>query len=158
LERAQQTARPVAAQFGLGVGTDERLIESASFFEGKRVSFGDGALRDPRNWWILRDPFSPSWGESYLKIAQRMYAALHIAREAAEGHEAILVSHQLPIWTVRRHLEGKRLWHDPRRRQCGLASLTSCHFDDGSLVEIRYSEPAGHLVVRSPGARTAKGA
>ncbi|HEX6872107.1 MAG TPA: histidine phosphatase family protein [Micromonosporaceae bacterium] len=158
LERAQQTAEPIAAQFGLPIEVDERLIESANFFEGKRVGVGDGALRDPRNWWVLRDPFSPSWGESYEQIARRMTEAVQAARVAAEGHEAVLVSHQLPIWTLRRHLERKRLWHDPRRRQCGLASLTSLHFDGTRLVGIGYSEPAGHLVTRSPGARTAKGA
>jgi broad specificity phosphatase PhoE len=111
LERAVQTAEPFAAQFGLDVSTDDRLIESANFFEGKRVSVGDGALRDPRNWWALRDPFAPSWGESYRAIAERMHAALLDIRERAEGHEAVCVSHQLPIWTLRRHMEGKRLWH-----------------------------------------------
>jgi len=158
LERAVQTAEPIAAQFDLPVAVDERLIESSNFFEGKRVSVGDGALRDPRNWWVLRDPFGPSWGESYTSIAQRMYAALQAIRARAEGHEAVCVSHQLPIWTLRRHLERKRLWHDPRRRQCGLASLTSFHFEGAALVGIGYSEPAAHLVIRSPSARTAKGA
>ena len=158
LERAVQTAEPFAAQFGLEVSTDDRLIESANFFEGKRVSVGDGALRDPRNWWALRDPFAPSWGESYRAIADRMYAALLDIREQAEGHEAVCVSHQLPIWTLRRHMEGKRLWHDPRKRQCGLASLTSFHFDDTTLVGVGYREPAAHLVATSPTARTARGA
>ncbi len=158
LERAVQTAEPIAAQFDLPVAVDERLIESSNFFEGKRVSVGDGALRDPRNWWVLRDPFGPSWGESYTSIAQRMYAALQAVRAEAEGHEAVCVSHQLPIWTLRRHLERKRLWHDPRRRQCGLASLTSFHFEGAALVGVGYSEPAAHLVTRSPTARTAKGA
>ena len=90
LERAQQTAEPIAAQFGLPVGVDERLIESANWFEGKQVSAGDGAFRDPRNWWVLRDPVTPSWGEAYQVIAERMFAALHAARVAAEGHEAVL--------------------------------------------------------------------
>ncbi|WP_249713935.1 histidine phosphatase family protein [Rhizomonospora bruguierae] len=158
LERAQQTAEPIAAQFNLPVAVDERLIESANFFEGKRASYGDGAFRDPRNWWIMRDPVTPSWGEPYRTIAERMFAALHAARQAAEGHEAVCVSHQLPIWTLRRFAEKKRLWHDPRRRQCGLASLTSFHFEGAKLVGIGYSEPAAHLVAMSPGARTAKGA
>jgi broad specificity phosphatase PhoE len=158
LERAQQTAEPIAAQFGLAIDVDERLIESANFFEGKRVGVGDGALRDPRNWWMLRDPFAPSWGESYTAIADRMHAALLDVRARAEGHEAVCVSHQLPIWTLRRFMERKRLWHDPRKRQCGLASLTSFHFEDDRLVGIGYREPAAHLVVRSPSARTAKGA
>jgi broad specificity phosphatase PhoE len=158
LERAQQTAEPIAAQFGLPVGVDERLIESSNWFEGKRVSPGDGSFRDPRNWWVLRDPVTPSWGEAYTAIAGRMFAALHAARVAAEGREAVCVSHQLPIWTLRRHVERKRLWHDPRRRECGLASLTSFHFEGAKVVGIGYSEPAAHLVALSPGARTAKGA
>jgi broad specificity phosphatase PhoE len=158
LERAQETAAPIAAEFGLEIATDTRLIESTNFFEGKHVSVGDGSFRNPRNWWVLRDPVTPSWGEAYIVIAQRMFAALQAARVAAEGHEAVCVSHQLPIWTLRRYVEKKRLWHDPRRRQCGLASLTSFRFVDTEVVSIDYSEPAAHLVALSPGARTAKGA
>jgi broad specificity phosphatase PhoE len=158
LERAQETAEPIAAQFELPVTADERLLESMNWFEGKRFSVGDGALRDPRNWWVLRDPVTPSWGEPYTAIAQRMFAALTAARLAAEGREAVCVSHQLPIWTLRRYAERKRLWHDPRNRKCGLASLTSFHFEGATLVGIGYSEPAAHLVALSPGANSAKGA
>src|SRR4029453_682292 len=104
------------------------------------------------------DPITPSWGEAYLVIAQRMFAAVQAARVAAEGHEAVCVSHQLPIWTLPRSVERKRLWHDPRRRQCGLASLTSFWFQGAKVVGIDYSEPAAHLVAMSPGAGTAKGA
>jgi broad specificity phosphatase PhoE len=157
LERAQETASPIAAEFGLEIATDTRLIESANYFEGKNVSVGDGSFRNPRNWWVLRDPITPSWGEAYLMIAQRMFAALQAARVAAEGHEAVCVSHQLPIWTLRRYVEKKRLWHDPRRRQCGLASLTSFRFEDSKVVGIDYSEPAAHLVAMSANAK-AKGA
>jgi broad specificity phosphatase PhoE len=158
LERAQQTAGPLSDQLGLPIAVDDRLIESANFFEGKRVGAGEGALRDPRNWWVLRDPLTPSWGEPYTAIAARMYAALMAAREAAEGHEAVCVSHQLPIWTLRRHVEKKRLWHDPRRRECNLASYTSFHFEDTKIVGIAYTEPAAHLVALSASARKARGA
>jgi broad specificity phosphatase PhoE len=158
LERAQETAAPIAAEFGLEVAQDTRLIESANFFEGKNVSVGDGSFRNPRNWWVLRDPITPSWGEAYIVVAQRMFAALQAARVAAEGHEAVCVSHQLPIWTLRRYVQKRRLWHDPRRRQCGLASLTSFRFEDSEVVGIDYTEPAAHLVALSASARTAKGA
>jgi broad specificity phosphatase PhoE len=158
LERAQQSAEPFAALFDLPVGTDGRLIESANSFQGTRFGVGDGALRDPRNWWRLRDPFRPSWGEPYRDIAARMTAALHDARAAAEGHEAVLVSHQLPIWVLRLSAEYRRLWHDPRRRRCALASITSFHFTGTGLTGIGYAEPAAHLVALSPGARKAKGA
>ena len=158
LERAQQTAEPFAAEFGLPVAIDDRLIESSNFFEGRRVGVGDGALRDPRNWWALRNPVTPSWGEPYQHIALRMFAALEEARERAEGHEAVCISHQLPIWMLRRYVERKRLWHDPRRRQCALASVTSFHFEGTKIVGIGYTEPASHLIALSPGARRAKGA
>jgi broad specificity phosphatase PhoE len=142
LLRAQQTAAPIAALHGVDVVTDEGLIEAANVFEGSRVSVGDGALRDPRSWPKLRNPFRPSWGEPYREIVDRMLAAVHRARRRAAGHEAVCVSHQLPIWTLRRHLDQRRLWHDPRRRQCALASLTSLVFSGETLVEVVYSEPA----------------
>lgn len=143
LERALQTAAPIAAAHRLDVRVDERLIEADNVFQGKRVAVGDGALRRPEHWHHLRNPFLPSWGEPYLDIARRMLGAVCRVRAAVEGHEAVCVSHQLPIWTVRRFLEGKRMWHDPRKRQCSLASLTSLVFDDERLVDIVYSEPAG---------------
>jgi broad specificity phosphatase PhoE len=71
---------------------------------------------------------------------------MHDAREAAAGHEALLVSHQLPVWTVRCAVEGRRLWHDPRRRQCSLASLTTVTYRGDAVVSVSYSEPAADLV------------
>ncbi len=146
LERAQQTAAPIAAKHGLEIRTEARLIEAGNRFEGKPFGVGlhtVGALRQPATWWLLRNPFKPSWGEPYAEIATRMRASVARARELAVGHVGVCVSHQLPIWTARRSLEGRHMWHDPRRRQCGLASLTTCVFDGNRLVEIRYSEPAG---------------
>ena len=143
LERAQQTAAPIAEVLSLPVTIDERLIEAGNAFEGLRVGVGDGALREPKHWWKLRNPFRPSWGEPYVEIAARMLAAVEAARDTARGHEAVLVSHQLPIWTLRLHLEGRRYVHDPRRRQCGLASVTSVTYDGDRMTGISYAEPAG---------------
>lgn len=150
LDRAQQTAQPIADAFGLTIAADPQLIEPENVFEGRQVGVGDGALRSPDNWWVLRNPFRPSWGEPYRQIATRMMAAVLAARAVADGHEAVCVSHQLPIWTLRRFVEGKRLWHDPRRRQCALASVTSLHFEGEQVVRIEYAEPAAHLVASSP--------
>jgi broad specificity phosphatase PhoE len=143
MQRAQETAAPVAAAHRLEIITEDRLIEADNKFEGERVSVGDGALRSPRFWPLLTDPFTPSWGEPYLRIAHRMFGAAHRARELAAGREAVCVSHQLPIWTLRRFVTGRRLWHDPRSRQCGLASLTSLVFADTELTGVYYTEPAG---------------
>jgi broad specificity phosphatase PhoE len=146
LERAQETARPFAEEFGVEVGMDGRLVEAANVFEGLTFGVGDGSLRRPAHWWHLRNPFRPSWGEPYERIAQRMLGAIATARDLARGHEALLVSHQSPIWVVRCKLEGRHLWHDPRSRECTLASLTSLRYDGDHLVDISYSEPARDLL------------
>ena len=142
LERAQQTAAPIAEALSLPVAIDERLIEAGNAFEGMVVA-GGGVFRAPRNWWKLRNPFEPSWGEPYVEIAARMLAAVEAARDAARGAEAVLVSHQLPIWTVRLHVEGRRYLHDPRRRQCALASVTSLTYEGDRIRAVDYAEPAG---------------
>jgi broad specificity phosphatase PhoE len=146
LERAQETAAPISAALGLATATDERLIEAANVFEGKTFGVGDGALKKPGNWKYLTNPFRPSWGEPYIEQVVRMMAALGAARDAARGHEAVAVSHQLPIWIVRSFAERRRLWHDPRKRQCTLASLTSFTFQGDKIISVGYSEPARDLV------------
>ncbi len=146
LERAQETAAPIAAAHALPVATDERLIEADNVFQGKTFGIGDGALRRPANWRHLTNPFKPSWGEPYVDQVVRMTAALDAAREAAHGHEAVCVSHQLPIWVVRSFFERRRLWHDPRKRQCTLASVTSFTYQGSRIVSVGYSEPALDLV------------
>ena len=65
------------------------------------------------------------------------------AVRAARGHEAVLVSHQLPIWVARRAAEGNRLWHHPGRRRCALASVTSFTYDGDAITGVSYAEPAG---------------
>ena len=146
LERAQQTAKPTAASFDLPIVTDERVIEADNSFEGQTFGVGAGSLRHPAVWWRLRNPLRPSWGEPYARIAARMRASIADAREAARGHEAVIVSHQLPVWIARRSYEKKSFVHDPRRRQCALASLTSLTFEGDEFVSVEYSEPAGHLL------------
>ena len=146
LERARETAAPTAAALGLQVEIDDRLIEAGNVFEGKTFGVGDGALHRPQHWVHLRNPFRPSWGEPYKQIATRMLAAMAAARDAARGHEVLCVSHQLPIWTARSFATGRRLWHDPRNRQCSLASLTSFTYDGDVLVSVAYEEPAHDLL------------
>lgn len=149
LERAQETAQPIADAHELPVAVDGRLIEADNIFEGLTFGVGDGAISRPRHWKHLRNPFRPSWGEPYKAQALRMLAAMSVARDAARGHEALLVSHQLPIWTTRIAVEGRRLWHDPRSRECSLASLTSFTYRDDEVVAVTYSEPAGDLLPAS---------
>ena len=48
--------------------------------------------------------------------------------------------------------------HDPRKRECRLASLTSLTYDDDRLVAITYTEPAADLVAGRRLSPKAKGA
>ncbi|QCB96500.1 histidine phosphatase family protein [Arthrobacter sp. PAMC25564] len=159
LTRAQETALPIAEALNLEITTDARIIEAANYFEGIQVSKAE--LLKPKHWPMLINPFRPSWGEPYKDQAARVIAAVRDARVRAvelggDGAEAILVSHQLPIWATRLSAEGKPLWHDPRKRECTLTSLTSLVFDDaGNLLRVEYSEPAAALL---PGASSTPGA
>ena len=144
LERARETAAPIAAAHGLDVAVDDRLVESANVFEGLRVD--RRTLARLSSLPALANPLRPSWGEPYRQIAARMRLALDDAREHAEGHEGVVVSHQLPIWMVRRSLARRPLVHHPRRRECSLASVTSVLFFGSYPVRVDYAEPAAHLL------------
>jgi broad specificity phosphatase PhoE len=144
LQRTQESAAPWAQNFGLEINTDDRLIEPWNDFEGT-AGFGAKALRDPRLWPKLRNPFKPSWGEPYLSIAARMLVVIEDAWSATESGEVVLVSHQLPIWMAHRKLAGERLFHDPRRRRCSLSSITTFVRSGDTFAEVDYQDPAAAL-------------
>lgn len=141
LERAQETAKPVADRLGLPIVTDDQLIESANVLEGKTITLARLAL-NPVHWTHLWNPFQPSWGEPYREVADRVWHVVERARDAARGQEAVAVSHQLPIWVTRLAAEHKRLWHNPNKRQCALGSVTSFTFDGDRLTGVSYAVPA----------------
>jgi broad specificity phosphatase PhoE len=152
LQRAVETAEPISAELGLPIQIDDRLIEPWNYFEGMRFAVGDGALRQPKHWVALRNPFRPSWGEPYEEVATRVMAAATDAAREAAGAEAVCVSHQMPIWITRRAVEGRRLWHDPRRRECALGSVTSLMFAGDKVIGLHYAEPSGSSRGQVPGA------
>ncbi|BCW37520.1 histidine phosphatase family protein [Arthrobacter sp. StoSoilA2] len=159
LTRAQETAMPTAEALHLDIHTDPRIIEAENHFEGLHPTRSE--FLKPKHWLYFRNPLRPSWGEPYKEQAARVMAAVEDARVKAielggDGAEAILVSHQLPIWSTRLSAEGRRLAHDPRKRECTLTSLTSLVLDeDGRIVRVEYSEPAAVLL---PGAASTPGA
>lgn len=146
LLRAQESALPTALAYDLPIGVDSELIEAASSFEGVAVNRNRWALAHPQNWQYYKRPLEPSWGEPHRQILSRMRSAISTAIDAAWGHEALFVSHQLPIVTVQRFIEGKPLSHNPLWRKCSLASLTSLLFEDYTLVGWTYSQPAESLL------------
>ena len=145
LERAQETMEPLADALGLPVVIDERVIEADNYLQGLKVTFG-ALLRRPVSWWLFRNALRPTWGEAYTEIRARMRLAIKDAAAAAAGHEAVIVSHQLPIYIARNDAENRRLWHDPRRRECTLASVTTLTLIAGRVVSVGYREPAGDLL------------
>lgn len=146
LERARETAAPIAASHDLEIELDERALEAENAFEGRAVAGGRGIFRDPKMWKLMVNPMRPSWGEPYVQLAERMQAAVDAARDLARGHEAVIVSHQAPIWMLRLAIEGRRFVHDPRKRECTLASLTSLTYRGDELESLAYSEPAAALL------------
>ncbi len=143
LERARETAAPLADAFAVESHIDERLIEPTNHFEGLTFGVGDGSLHHPQHWLHLRNPLRPSWGEPYRQVVARVLAAMAQARDTARGRHAVCVSHQLPIWVTRRLIESRPLWHRPDRRQCALASITSFTYVGDRIASITYTEPAG---------------
>ena len=159
LQRAQETIAPLARTLDLPVTLEERVIEARNDFEGTRVT-KDSLLRDPRSLFLVRNPLRPSWGEPYLDQALRVRAAmmtlrarlLEIAREEGlDEVSGVIVSHQLPIWSTRLWTEGRPLAHDPRKRQCALASVTSFSDGSGTLDAVEYDDIAGDMMLTQPG-------
>ncbi|WP_421083323.1 histidine phosphatase family protein [Rothia nasimurium] len=161
LTRTRESAAPIEELLGLSAQPDERVIEAGNYFEGLHVN-KDELLKNPRHWKHLLNPLRPSWGEPYRDQVARMAEAIKdAARTAYEkggaGAEAIIVSHQLPIWMARTSVEGRPLPHDPRSRQCNLASITSFTFPDifsPGKPKLSYIEPAAELysgVIQLPG-------
>lgn len=143
LQRTQESAEPFTEILGLTPVIDERIIEPTNVFEGTRMRH---ALMNPVNWRHLRNPRTPSWGEPYASIAERMLAAMDDAWDpsadpAVQG-DVVFVSHQAPIWITHLSVAGLPLRHDPRTRRCSLSSVTSFERVGDVWREVDYAEPA----------------
>jgi len=141
LQRAQESAAPWSARFGLDIITDDRLIEPSNRFEGEKFEFGPAVLTKPRVWRWLINPWKPSWGEPYVSVIDRMMSAIGDAWDAADGGEVVMVSHQMPIVMVQRFVAGAKPFHDPRQRRCHLSSITTLQKNGHSFVEVGYQDP-----------------
>ena len=151
LQRTRESAEPVSLALGLAVDIDERIIEPTNEFEGNQMRGRDSAVLKPRNWKYLLNPFRPSWGEPYRSIVNRMMTAIVEAGESVSDGDVVLVSHQLPIWMVNRHLSRKSLAHFPGSRECSLSSITTLEWLDpadpsAGLHVVGYVEPANELL------------
>lgn len=139
LQRTRESSEPFTELFGLEPVIDERVIEPTNVFEGKQLR---RAVSNPLNWHHFARPSLPSWGEPYTQIIARMDAAMRDAWDRAGSGDVVIVSHQLPIWVTHLATAGLSSRHDPRRRRCGLSSVTSFERDGDRWVEVGYAEPA----------------
>lgn len=145
LQRTRETSEPITRVTGLAPVIDADVLEAGNSFEGLHVRGWDSDLWNPRYWPRLVRPGVPSWGEPYSEIADRMFRAIDRARVAAEGREAVLVTHQLCVVAAARRARDLPLAHNPADRQCDLSSVTSLVFLGDTIVDVRYSEPAAGL-------------
>ena len=139
LERTRESAAPFAERFHLEPVLDERVIEPTNVFEGTQMR---RSLMNPLNWWHLRQPSLPSWGEPYASVATRMREAMDDLWHTTEAGDAVIVSHQAPIWITHLSVAGLPLRHDPRTRRCALSSVTSFERVGDVWREVAYAAPA----------------
>ena len=157
LERTRETAgeiltalnevRETRGEEPLELTTDERIIEARNEFRGTRIGHGEGALWKPRNLKLVRNLWTPSWGESYRSIAARVQDfALEKVHEYP-GEQIVVVTHESPIWSYRHMLETGHPEHNMLLRKTALASVTSITYDSetGKVLSITYADPAKHI-------------
>lgn len=91
LQRAMQTARPLAERMGLPISTDDRLKEiHAGIFQGMLRDELAERYPDEYRRWIGGDPdFAIPEGESRRALMQRSGEAIQAIREA--GHRNVAV-------------------------------------------------------------------
>jgi broad specificity phosphatase PhoE len=142
LERAQETAAAIGAFHpSLEIVTDHRLIESETTLEGVGKTLW-AFIRSPRHWWHLRDPWTPSWGESFEQIRTRMIDAIADAVAAARGRELVVVSHQTPVLVARLALTRRRMPPWLARLPCQTGSVTTIELEDGRAIGGDYFVPS----------------
>jgi len=140
LERAQATAQAIAVHHSVEITTDDRLTESATTLEGVGKTLA-AFLRSPRHWWALRNPWAPSWGETFAEIRVRMMAAVEEAVRVAQGREVVVVSHQTPVMVARSAIQKRRGPPWLGGAPCATGSITSLEVANDAVVSATYYAP-----------------
>lgn len=137
LERAQETAAPIAARHGLAIVTDDRLTESGTTLQGIR-KHPTAFFKSPLNWWRVRNPWLPSWGETFADIRARVLEVVAEAVDAAGGRDAVIVTHQTPVLVTRLALAQRRVPPWLAFTPCETGSVTSLVVESGRVVSASY--------------------
>lgn len=147
LERAQETAAVIAEPHSLEVVTDDRLIESGNTFEGVGATIW-ALLSNPAHWWRFRNPFKPSWGETFKEMRDRMLEAIHEAASDAHGRDVVIVSHQTPVIIARNALARRRVPPWLGFTPCQTGSVTTLVLDEGKVLNAAYFAPGAATEIR----------
>lgn len=154
LDRTRETAQEILTQLNetrqsrgldpLEMMLDDRIIEARNEFRGTRIGHGEGALYKPKNLKLVRNLWTPSWGESYKSIAARVKEFTFEKLREYPGEQIIVVTHESPIWSFRHLLETGHPEHNMLLRHTALASVTSITFDieRKKVWSITYADPA----------------
>lgn len=143
LQRTQQTAVIVGQRLNVTPQLDERLIEIASFYEG-RPQHGRQTV-----------PHYPGAPAGYAEMPEEIYDRMaRFLRDRAEmhaGHHVVAVSHNGPIRMLELGLQGRPFSDDLIGRDpmptCGAETVITV---DGSRIQVKRQEFAcsvgGHTI------------
>jgi ribonuclease H / adenosylcobalamin/alpha-ribazole phosphatase len=145
LGRAQETAAAAAKELGLGVVTDDDLIET-DFGAWEGLTFSEAAQQDPElhGRWLRDTGVTPPGGESFDAVAERVRRARNRIVEEYAGSTVLVVSHVTPIKTMLRlALDGNAgiLY----RLHLDLASLSIAEFYPDGLASVRLVNQTSYL-------------
>jgi len=141
LERAQETAAAISNHHATEIVTDDRLIESDTTLEGVGRTIR-ALIRSPRHWWQFRNPWKPSWGETFAEIRARMVLVVTDAVAASGGREVVLVSHQTPVLVARLALARRNAPPWITGIPCQTGSVTTMVLEEGRVVKGSYFVPS----------------
>lgn len=135
VQRAQETAAPIAAALGLAVQTDAALVELDC---GEWTGMTFDTLRERpewRRWNRFRSCAAIPGGETMLAVQARTVAALERLHAAHGGMEIVVVSHADVIKAVLLHVLGAPLDHMGRLEVGpGSRSLVAWHDETARVL------------------------
>lgn len=142
LQRALETAAPIAARAGVSVSVDDRLTEWALLREWAGIRWDDLAeVRPGQLEAYLADPSESKIGSETLNaLARRITDAVRDVNTRHAGGDVVIVSHQDPVQAGRLALTGRDLatLHRDKPTHGSVITLTP----GTSWHEVSYWEPA----------------
>ena len=109
LDRAQETARILAAPWGIEVETDRRLRETdLGAWQGASHQEVDAAYPGQRAYWKHDPEWAPPQGESRMQVAERAFAVVDelMNTDSFEGGLVVMVAHGGTIGALTARLLG----------------------------------------------------